>query len=282
MRRFISLIGVLVLGFLLVGCSVDDAAADDDFTVVTVGVVGAFQHQWDAVNANLYEDRIRVDLVHFTEWTTPNTALSDGETDLNAFQNYNFLNAAIANNDYEFDVVGRTFISPMNIFNGRANIPVDPSRESLYEYVEDGWVVGVPSDPANHGRALKLLEASGLIAIDPAAGYLPTVADITHFYREIEILPAESNNLPHLLPDLDIAVINNPQAMSNGISANDESIRREDAFGIAISENLINIIVARAGEGDNPVFQRILEAYQTPEVIEVFQTEFDGAFIAAW
>ena len=280
MKKLLGFITVLAVGFVLVACGGD--SDDGDFTVVTVGVVGAFQDQWDAVNEILYDEGIQVELVFFNEWTAPNPALNDGDVDLNAFQNVIFLENAIDTNGYELAIVGSTFVAPQNVFNGRADIPADYTRTSLIGYVEDGWTVGIPSDLTNGGRALKLLEAGGLIDVNPEVGFLATVADITHFYVDIDIITAEANTLPTLLPDLDIAVINNPQAFTHGLSANNESILREDALNIDVASGLINVIVARAGEEDDPVFLRILEAYQSQAVADVFQDVFDGAFIPAW
>ena len=278
-KLFRLLIVLLVGGITLIGCNNED---NGDITVVTVGVVGAFQDQWDAVNEELYDEGIQVELEFFTEWNIPNPALNDGDTDLNAFQTTIFLENAIETNGYKLAVVGETFVSPLNIFNGRAHIPPDYTRSSLVEYVQDGFVVGIPNDVVNTGRALKLLEAAGILDVDPAAGFLATEADITNFHVDIEIMFAEANTLPSLLPDIDIAVINNPQALINGLSAREESIFREDSLNIEIASGLINVIAARAGEENDPVFLRILEAYQTQAVKDVFEDNFDGAFLPAW
>jgi len=280
MKKCLVLLTVLVLGFVLVGCGGSDS--DESATVVTIGVVGVFQDQWDVVSEVLAEEGIEIELVFFTEWHLPNTALNDGETDLNAFQTTIFLENAMETNRYELAIVGQTFVSPQNIFNGRANIPADYTRTSLVGYIEDGFVIGIPDDLINSGRALKLLEEAGILTVDPEVGFLATVADITAFHVDVEIVPVAANTLPTLLEDFDVAVINNPQAMINGLSANEESIFRENSLNIDISDGLINVIAARAGEEDNPVFQRILEVYQTQAVIDVFENNFDGAFIPAW
>jgi len=283
MKKLVGFLTVLWIGLGLVGCGGNEEATDgDDFTVVRVGVVGAFQDQWDAVNAALYDEGIRVELVHFTEWTLPNPALNDGEIDLNAFQSTVFFDNAILENDYDLAIVGTTFVSPMNIFNGRLEIPADPERASLLPYIEDGTVVGLPSDPVNLGRALQLLQAAGLIELDPAVGFLAAEVDIVNFHVELEFVLAEANTLPQLLPDLDIAVISAPQALANELSARDESLFREDALNVEIADGLVNMIASRAGDENDPVFQRIAEAYQSEAVADVFEHVFDGAFIPAW
>ena len=69
----------------LTGCGDDDKQASaDGFTIVKVGVVGDYNAQWDTVNELLKKDKIQVKLVKFSDYATPNRALSDGEIDLNA------------------------------------------------------------------------------------------------------------------------------------------------------------------------------------------------------
>ena len=279
-RKTIAFLVLVGLGLTLAR-SVTTIETSEEFAVVSVGVVGAFQDQWLAVNEELYDERIRVELVYFGEWTLPNSALNDGITDLNAFQTIVFLNRAMDENGYDLAVVGSTFVSPMNIFSERLNIPANPERTSLLPYLEDGAIVGLPSDPINIGRSLRMLEAAGLIDLDPIADFLVTNLDIVNFHVKLEFLFIDANLLPQSLEDVDMAVINAPQALTHGLSAR-ESIFREDTLNIEIADGLVNLIVSRAGEEDNPVFLRILNAYQTQAVKDVFENNFEGAFLPAW
>ena len=42
-------------------------------------------------NRNFWKEGIKIELVHFLDYSQPNQALADGEIDLNAFQHYAFL-----------------------------------------------------------------------------------------------------------------------------------------------------------------------------------------------
>ena len=66
--------GVFSLG--LTGCG-DDAKSD--VKVIKVGVVGEYNVQWDTVNENLAADKLRVELVKYSDYATPNRALADKE-----------------------------------------------------------------------------------------------------------------------------------------------------------------------------------------------------------
>ena len=88
-RTLIQALGTL--GFTAAFClGLTGSALADDFKEVTVGVVGDYVAQWDTVNELLAPEKIRVKLVKYSDYATPNRALADGEIDLNAFQHKAF------------------------------------------------------------------------------------------------------------------------------------------------------------------------------------------------
>ena len=277
-----TLATTVVLG--LAGCgsssNADEAAqAGDDkgATVVKVGVVGEYNDQWDTVNELLADDNIQVELVKFTDYAGPNRALNDGEIDLNAFQHKAFLGNEIKTKGYDIVDIGDTLIVPLTIYNNKDKI-------SSIEDIKDGDVVAIPSDLTNGGRALKLLEAAGIIECDPAKGFVPTKQDITKYNKQIEILEAESATLANILPDCEAAIINGGNALTAGIDPATDGIFIENvdpAVNEAVPQ-LINVIAARTADKDNEVYQKVVEAYQTPEVKTTVKEAFNNAFICTW
>lgn len=255
-----------------------EATADSGETaVVKVGVVGEYNAQWDTINELLADDGIQVELVKFTDYAAPNRALNDGEIDLNAFQHKAFLANDIEQKGYDIVDIGDTIIAPLGIYNNKDKI-------SSVEDIKDGDVIAIPSDLTNGGRALKLLEAAGLIECDPAKGVVPTKADITKYNKQIEIMEAESATLANLLPDCAAAVINGGNAYTAGLNPVTDTIFVEDVnpeTNAAVSD-LVNVIAARTEDKDNEVYKKIVEAYQTPEVQKTVEDEYQGAFVCAW
>lgn len=255
-----------------------EATADSGETaVVKVGVVGEYNAQWDTINELLADDGIQVELVKFTDYAAPNRALNDGEIDLNAFQHKAFLANDIEQKGYDIVDIGDTIIAPLGIYNNKDKI-------SSIEDIKDGDVIAIPSDLTNGGRALKLLEAAGLIECDPAKGVVPTKADITKYNKQIEIMEAESATLANLLPDCAAAVINGGNAYTAGLNPVTDTIFVEDVnpeTNAAVSD-LVNVIAARTEDKDNEVYKKIVEAYQTPEVQKTIEDEYQGAFVCAW
>ncbi|WP_313524656.1 MetQ/NlpA family ABC transporter substrate-binding protein [Anaerotignum sp.] len=278
-----TLATTVILG--LAGCgssssSEGEAKAGEDgagATIVKVGVVGEYNAQWDTINELLAGDNIQVELVKFSDYAAPNRALNDGEIDLNAFQHKAFLANDIETKGYDIVDIGDTIIAPLSIFNNKDKI-------TSIEEIKDGDVIAIPSDLTNGGRALKLLEAAGIIECDPAKGYVPTKLDITKYNKEIEILEAESATLANILPDCAAAIINGGNALTAGLDPTKDSIFTENvdpSINEAVPQ-LINVIVARTADKDNEVYQQVVAAYQTDAVKTTINDEYKGAFICSW
>ena len=249
----------------------------NDFTVVKVGVVGEYNAQWDTVNKLLEKDKIRVKLVKYSDYATPNRALSDGDIDLNAFQHKAFLANDCGRNGYKIVDIGDTIIAPLAIFNNKSKI------KSIAD-LKKGDVVAIPGDLTNGGRAIKLLEAAGLLKVDPSKGYVPTKVDITEYKVKIKIREAESGILARLLPDFSAAIINGGNAYTAGLNPAKDAIYVEDVNPKTNPNvaKLVNVIVAREKDKDNPVYRKVVAAYHTQETAQTILDAYKGAFLVAW
>lgn len=107
----------------------DFPASVDDYqseragkAVVKVGVCGASNGQWNAVQKILDEngEKIFIELVEFDAYNLPNEALNSGEIDLNAFQHKAYLNKEIASQGYAIEAVGDTLIAPLSLYSRKA------------------------------------------------------------------------------------------------------------------------------------------------------------------
>ncbi|NLK84691.1 MAG: MetQ/NlpA family ABC transporter substrate-binding protein [Aeromonadales bacterium] len=270
--KYLPLVALTAFSFTLAGCG-DDKRADDNTTIVKVGVCGDYNAHWDTVNKLLKDKHIQVQLVKFSDYATPNRALSDKEIDLNAFQHKAYLNNDIARNGYKLTPLCETFIAPIRLYNNKNKI-------SNVADIKDGSIIAIPSDLTNGGRALKLLEAANLISVDPSKGFLPTKADITEYKVKIEIREAESGVLNNILPDIDAAAINGGNAFSAGLKPSDAIFSETPKAG---EDNpYINVLVARAEDKDNEVYQTVVKTFLTDEVKETIIKAYDGGYIPVW
>lgn len=240
--------------------------------VVKVGVVGENNEQWEVIKEKLAKENITLELVKFSDYVLPNQALAEGEIDLNAFQHYAYLNNEIKTKQYKITAIGNTIIAPLGLYSQKV--------KSVSE-IKAGDKIAIPNDVVNGGRALKVLEAAGLIKVNPDTGYSPTVNDITENPLKLEFVEVEAAQTPKLLPDVTAAIINGGHAVDAGLNPTKDSIALEKV--VSGSDNpFINIIAARTEDKDNPVYKKVVDAYHTDEVKKVIETTYAGAYLVAW
>ena len=102
--------------------------------VVTVGVCGANNDQWKAVQKVLDDENagIYIELVEFDAYNLPNEALNSGEIDLNAFQHKAYLNNDATVNGYDLTVIGDTLIAPLTLYSEKFDT-LDALKEAAGE-----------------------------------------------------------------------------------------------------------------------------------------------------
>lgn len=281
MKKIAIFVLTLALLFTFAACGGGGGAADTDSDQhhLRVGIVGAFNIHWEVIQEMVAEEGIDLELVYFSDFMTPNRALDEGDIDLNAFQHIMFLETDIAANGYEITPIAETLISPLNIF-------ANHDRITSIADLQDGHTVAIPSDPTNSGRALRLLEAAGLIVLDPNVDGIPSQLDIIERIVDIEILEAEAGILANMLPDIEAAAINGTNALSAGLRLETDSIFAEDITQGDVSA-LNNVIVVRtedieAGGLRMELFETIVNAYHTERIREVMLEEFGGALLPLW
>ena len=260
---------LLFMTIIILSCGTNNQKG----TVVKIGHVGESDRIiWKPVIEKLAKEGITVELVSFSDYTLPNQALNDGEIDLNAFQHFAYFNNELASRNYDLTAIGTTFISSMNIYS--KNIT------NVSELKNDDKIA-IPNDPANGGRALKVLEAAGVIKVNPEAGDSPSIDDITENPLNIELVEVDAGSLYSLLPDVACAVINGNYAIDFGLNPGSDYIFKDDP-SIYTGNSFYNLIAARTEDKDNEIYKKIVEAYQSPEVEKVYAEDFKGAYLPTW
>lgn len=237
---------------------------------VKVGIMsGEDEDVWKVVTAEAAKKGLDVETVVFNDYTQPNEALERGDIDANAFQHKPYLDAQVQSQGYKIVPAGYTAVWPIGLYSRKAG--------SVAE-LGDGAVVGVPNDPSNEGRALKLLEAQGLIKLKAGTGILATPADIAENPKQIEIKELDAGIIGRSVDDLDAAVVNTDWALKSGLTADEDRIAQE-----AVADNPYrNFIAVRAGDETQPWVKTLVEAYQNPVVKAEFDRVYKGTGIAAY
>lgn len=269
MKKIIAavLAGLLVTGF---------AFAKD--IKVKVGVCGSKNDTWKAVQYVLDQQKagIKLEIVEFSAYNLPNEALNNKDIDINSFQHIAYLNNDIKNNGYKITPIGETVISPLTLYSYKyktlAALKNGVGKNGTATAKKGAFKIAIPSDGTNLSRGIKLLEAAGLIEVRKEAGYSPELRDITKFIYNIEVVPQAANTLVRLLDDYGAATINGTYAISAGFLPSKDGLYIEEK-GNNGDNPYVNVIVARTEDKDNPVYKKIVEAYQSQLVTEYYLTK---------
>lgn len=240
---------------------------------VKLGVVGSiYEDLWKPAKEALKDEGIDLELVQFSDYVTPNNALANGEIDLNSFQHRIYLQNEIDSHGYKIQNIGNTFIIPLNLYSRKL---------SSVKELKDGDTVAIPDDLTNGGRALKVLEAAGLIELDPNAAFNPTIDNIVKYNVGIKIEELKANVIPSALSDVTAAVVNGNYALDFGLKS-DEAIYKDSVLDV---EEYWNLIAARTADLEDPdkaaVYEKVVKAFQSPETEKVFKDTYGGYFIKA-
>lgn len=251
----------------------DSSTADATEPVkVTLGVVGEVNEPWDYVIEELKEkENIEVELVKFTDYTTPNNALAEGEIDLSSFQTEIFMDNYNRDHGTELTTIGYTVMAPLGLYSEKIT--------SINE-LKDGDTIAIPNDVSNEGRALILLQTAGLIKLDTAAGLVPTTEDVIENRLNLQFQTLESNQTARALQDVTASVINSGMAVDAGFIPSEDAVFLEPVT--EDSKPYYNVIAALSEDVDNEVFQTIVAYYQSEGTAKVIEESSKGSQFPVW
>lgn len=208
-KRILSLLS-FVAAMVLVACSQPVEEAQKE-TIRYGSTPGPYSELFlEEVAPQLEEQGYTIENQSFSDVLSVNTAMNDGQLDLNIDQHLLYMNFFNEESGATLTSLGEVPTVPAALF---------PARKASLEEVESGDQIGVPEDPSNLTRALLLLEKAGWIALDPSVNAIDmTEDDIVENIAGIEIVTMASATIPRSLEDLDYAVIPGFIAYDTGIS----------------------------------------------------------------
>jgi D-methionine transport system substrate-binding protein len=262
MVKYIALLFI----FLLNACSSPDAHLNR----IRVGTISGPETQLMEVakEVALAQSGLEIKITTFNDYILPNTALADGSLDANVFQHQVYLDEYLkAHPEQHLVAVGKTFVYPMGIYSAKYTLTDLPEKSK----------VAIPNDPSNGARALLLLAKAGLITLSNHHPNNVTRLDITANPKHLEIISMDAAQLPRVLPDVGLAVINTNYSLLAGLHPNKHSLLLEDH-----ESPYANIVVVKAGFEHDPRVLQLVEALQSPPVIQKADELFQGQAIKAW
>ena len=258
----------------LAGCSSDSEASDasasgtpaGELQVLTVGATAVpagqiVQYVIDSGQAAAAGLDIKV--TEFSDYTTPNPALSEGATDVNLFQHEPFLDLYNENTGDDLVAVGQVYLPPLALYS--------KSFTSIEELPE-GASIALPNDASNESRALLLLASAGLIETTEAPS---TVADITANPHDFEFLEIDAASLPQALDDLDASIVNFSFAAAAGLDSSLQILSEGE------ESIYFNILATRAELADDARVQAFYDVLTSDETQQWLIDTFNGLVIPA-
>lgn len=286
MKKRLLLLASLLLVLLLVACGSGDEETDNEAAAETngtteensnalsedklvVGVTaGPHEQVFEVVKEIAAEDGLEIEIVSFTDYIIPNTALAEGELDVNSYQHKPFMEQF--NEDHGTNLVAAfpTTLSAIGVYSNTLNDINDTPENAK---------VGIPNDPTNGARALIIFEEAGLIELDEETRENATPLDIVTNDLNLEFIELDAAQLPKMLDEVDLAVINGNYALENGLDPLKDSL-----FSESSDSPYVNQLVVREENLNDPVIEKLKSYYYSDEVAEFVLEEFEGAYQPVW
>ena len=290
MKKLIAIVLTLVLALPFAACAqpasdpadaapadtaapeTTESAAPAELVKVKVGAsVTPHAEILNAVKDELKAAGYDLEVVEFTDYVLPNTALEQGDLDANYFQHTPYLENFNEENGTHLAAVGKIHYEPFGIYAGKT---------SDLSAIPEGGSIAIPNDGTNEARALLLLEAQGLIKLKEGITFTATVLDIAENPKNLDIKEIEAAQLARSLQDVDAAVINGNYAIQAGLKVKD-ALAIEDKDSIA-ADTYANVLVVKEGHENDDATKALLAALQSDTAKKFMEEKYEGAVIAAF
>ena len=267
--RRAALAALLASAVTLVGLTAPTPSFAEDKKAIKVGIIsGEDEDVWRVVVAKAAEKGLTIETVVFNDYTQPNEALERGEIDANAFQHKPYLDNQIKTQGYHIVPVGYTGVWPIGLYSKKYTKVAD---------LPEGAVIGLPNDPSNEGRALRVLQNEGVLKLKDGTGILATTVDIAENPKKVVIKELDAGIVGRSVEDLDAAVVNTDWALKSGLGP-ENRIAQEP-----VADNPYrNFIAVKAGNENEAWVKTLVASYQNEAVKAEFDKVYKGTGISAY
>lgn len=265
-KLMIAAAAALAIVAFAAGCGSEKKAANE----ITVGVTaGSSEEIMEVVAKEAEKQGLKVHVKTFGDYVSTDTALANGEIDLNAFQHKPYLDAFNEKNGTDLVPLGQTYLAPLAIYS---------KKYKSMDEIPDNGEIAVPNDPTNEGRALLLLQRAGWLTIkDGVPSTKVTPQDIASFQKPIRIVELEAPQLPRSLDDTAASIINGGYSIAAGLNSQKDSIFVEDN-----TSPYVNIVAVKKENVDNPTYKKFLTIFRSEEVKKFINEKYQGAIVPTW
>ncbi|MDL5200469.1 MetQ/NlpA family ABC transporter substrate-binding protein [Streptomyces sp. ALI-76-A] len=262
--------GALTLGLTACGSDNDSASSGTSGPLVVAASPTPHAEILKYVQDNLAKKAgLDLEVREFTDYVTPNTATEDGSVNANYFQNQPYLDDFNKKNGTHIAPVVTVHLEPLGLYSRKVKSADD---------LKSGATVAVPNDSVNEARALKLLDANGIITLKDGVGNEATPADIVKNPKKLTFKELEAAQTPRSLDDVDAAVINGNYAIESDLKPAQDALVLESAKNNPYG----NFLAVKEGNEDDPRVKKLAGLLTSPEVRKFIEDTYDGSVLPSF
>ncbi len=248
---------VVVIVLIVVNRSnADDSASGAAPKTVSIGVADASEPYWKTYST-LAKDKynVTIKLVNFSDYSQPNPALSQGQTDLNEFQHIQYLANYNVTTGSDLQPIGATAVYPLPLYSTKYSTPSE---------LPEGAKVAIPNDAVNEARGLLVLQAADLITLKDGGNAFSTVTDIET--KKVDVTALDASQTANALKSNSVAaaIVNQNFATQAGFQKN-EAIFKDDPSSTSAAP-YVNVFVAQNKDKNNSLYLDLAKLYHTASV----------------
>ncbi|MFC7064920.1 MetQ/NlpA family ABC transporter substrate-binding protein [Brucella rhizosphaerae] len=259
-RRFVFLSAALFAGLL----SPVSLHAEDKKTLRIALATSISNQAAEVAVAEAKEQGLNVELVEFSDWNTPNTAVADKTVDANLFQHIPYLNYTNSNTGNGLVPVAPAFSTPFGLYSKKYSKLAD---------IPDNAQIAFSGDVINTGRSLLLLQQAGFLELKPGSGQRASLEDVVTWKKPLKIVQLDGPQIARLLDDVDAAATYPTFAKLAGLEASSGLIfENEPIYAFQF--------VTRPELRDDPRLKQFIEIYQNSPAVKAKLRELYGDMVS--
>lgn len=262
--------GALTFGLSACGSSGSDSASDTSGPLVVAASPTPHAEILNYVKENLAKKAgLDLEVKEFTDYVTPNTATEDGSVGANYFQNQPYLDDFNKKRGTHIVPVVTVHLEPLGLYSHKVK-----SADAL----KSGATIAVPNDSVNEARALKLLDANGIITLKDGVGNEATPSDIAKNPKNLTFKELEAAQTPRSLDDVDAAVVNGNYAIEADLKPATDALVLESAKNNPYG----NFLAVKEGNEDDPRVKKLAKLLTSAEVKKFIEDKYAGSVLASF
>lgn len=267
MKKLLSIVlSATLLALVLAGCSGSKGNAETQKLVVGASPA-PHAEILEFVKPLLKDEGIKLEIKTFTDYVLPNTALSAKEIDANFFQHQPYLDTYNESNKTDIVSVAKVHFEPMGIY---------PGKIDNVDKLQNGDSIAIPNDTANEARALRLLEAQGVINLKDGVGLKATPKDIVENKKGLKFVELAAEQVAKSLPDVALGVVNGNYAIEEKME--DKALAKESSDSEG-AKTYANILAVLPENKDDARIQKLVEILNSDKVRNFLNDKYKNTFV---